>query len=925
MKTQNSANSQTETTETPVSDDRTAPPRYAIGVNRRFKNKTGATQLSHPGAWENVRMSMSELAQHHGAGYPWMFSQLDPDSPRKREFSNYAELLAADVDGGMDFAEALANPYILKHCGLIIPSASSTPEHNKFRLVFPLEQPILGSENISIALQYLIAILRVADPACKDASRFFYGAEGKTPILLQDDATLPGDFLTQAHEWDYQKSEEFRSRKDNAPEIKRFESIRDENPQEALDIAREALQTIPRRKAGTNTYPELFRMMCGVINDFGLDGERLLIEWDGGRGEWGCSIEKKIESIKKGSTNRQAGQGTLFWLAKQHGFNFPVAPRKQVATIGKGTQSSKTQKSIKQIVEQCRKILLNEDLSEVEKEIAISELADESGIKEYRLEKFLKPLRRELRKTKFDLEIKTLLLYDSAYEQYKAMMDMAVAYSVSVPTIKVCMERMKSSMRTPNVQAVSLSDRILTSINEPKEWLIKGLLGKGKTLLLNSKAKSGKSRLTSQLAYDLACAVSGQKSQFLGFDIEPGEGGVLYIHPDEDASDLDSRFLDMGYRPNSVGIDVVSDWQITQLAVLEAMLEAQKPRLVIIDSLFAVSNSAGIEEKSPEFGVLVQDLVLLMQKYGTACVLVHHSAKAADNWNANDVNAGRGSSSIGGTVWGVLNLVIPQTKDDESQRNVEVRDGTRILYGKLRGVSEEIRIKLKPNWQTSGFEVEEIDDEDSVSRKTYGERILNVLRLNAKVLPRMTAGQIIEALGGEKDLNKNSVYRALTRLHELGDIEKHWDLQNSNKYYSLSSISPTPEPTAGLSPETIDVKVVAEPEPDKPKETLRDDGTEVFLQPEPVAQQEEEIEFVSADKAIFYEDLSELSELFGTQVFTFDVAPESDITTVVVSVDSEYYLQQAQVISRDDQKITVSHTDGKKVCYDVRCLLHFND
>jgi len=297
----------------------------------------------------------------------------------------------------------------------------------------------------------------------------------------------------------------------------------------------------------------------------------------------------------------------------------------------------------------------------------------------------------------------------------------------------------------------------------------------------------------------------------------------LYIHPDEDASDLDSRFLDMGYRPNSVGIDVVSDWQITQLTVLESMLESRKPRLVIIDSLFAVSNSAGIEEKSPEFGVLVQDLVLLMQKYGTACVLVHHSAKAADNWNANDVNAGRGSSSIGGTVWGVLNLVTPQTKDDESQRNVEVRDGTRILYGKLRGVSEEIRIKLKPNWQTSGFEVEEIDDEDSVNRKTYGERILNVLNLNAKHHPKMTAGQIIDSMGGEKDLNKNSVYRALTRLHELGDIEKHWDLRNSNKYYSLPNTTPDPEPEP--EPEPVVAPTVDEPKQDvNPQQTWLEQG-----------------------------------------------------------------------------------------------------
>ena len=71
--------------------------------------------------------------------------------------------------------EALAHPFIKKHCALIYTTASHKPDWHKFRLVFLLPEYVQGADTVEACTRFLMQQLP-HDPACKDASRVFYGS-----------------------------------------------------------------------------------------------------------------------------------------------------------------------------------------------------------------------------------------------------------------------------------------------------------------------------------------------------------------------------------------------------------------------------------------------------------------------------------------------------------------------------------------------------------------------------------------------------------------------------------------------------------------------------------------------------------------------------------------------------------------------------
>lgn len=175
---------------------------YRLGINTKIVGKNGADQLSYAGAFSPASLTLAELAVHCGQkGHPWMPSVLDKGARRYQQYANYAEVLTLDVDSGLTIEEAKSNPFILEHCGLAIESASSTPILNKFRAVFPLADPIRGWQTIKTCNIYLQHLIQVADKSCKDASRFYFGATGRSPFILSDSASLPETFVQAALNW----------------------------------------------------------------------------------------------------------------------------------------------------------------------------------------------------------------------------------------------------------------------------------------------------------------------------------------------------------------------------------------------------------------------------------------------------------------------------------------------------------------------------------------------------------------------------------------------------------------------------------------------------------------------------------------------------------------------------------------------------
>ncbi|MTJ47587.1 hypothetical protein, partial [Dolichospermum sp. UHCC 0259] len=108
----------------------------------------------------------------------------------------------------LNLDEAIEHPFIKQHCALIYTTASHQPGWDKFRLVFVLPEYVQGAETVEVLTRYLMKHLP-HDPACKDASRVFYGNSQATFPLIQPHVRLPQSWIDKAVTTAFQEKIEY--------------------------------------------------------------------------------------------------------------------------------------------------------------------------------------------------------------------------------------------------------------------------------------------------------------------------------------------------------------------------------------------------------------------------------------------------------------------------------------------------------------------------------------------------------------------------------------------------------------------------------------------------------------------------------------------------------------------------------------------
>lgn len=300
---------------------------FTYGANYQVVGKIDPEKLSYRGAFKPVQGTAQDLAQHISKGHPWMPAVLDRDCRREQAKANHTEILGADIDSGMSIASAMQHPFIAQHCALAIESASSRQEHEKFRLVFRLPKAVENWQQIRICNRYLIHVLGVADPACKDASRFFFGAPGRVPFILNEGAVLHDSFMQEAIAW--HEAEESAARQEAEIRARLFAEQWSQNPDQKLDEIREALAHIAPYTPGEGRYSSLVTMAGGVLSDLGPSvGRQVLEEWDTGRGKWGKDFSRWLDSVEKTRPSKPATLGTVFYLARSEAGYTPTQPKR---------------------------------------------------------------------------------------------------------------------------------------------------------------------------------------------------------------------------------------------------------------------------------------------------------------------------------------------------------------------------------------------------------------------------------------------------------------------------------------------------------------------------------------------------------------------------------------------------------------------
>lgn len=304
---------------------------------------------------------------------------------------------------------------------------------------------------------------------------------------------------------------------------------------------------------------------------------------------------------------------------------------------------------------------------------------------------------------------------------------------------------------------------------EAESWLIPEMLPMGETVILSSLPKTGKSLL----AYDLAFSVATGE-EFIG--LKPClTGNVLIIQSDESKRSCQKRLKKRGF--DQVPSDramVMTAFALRDLARLDAIVGEFKPVLTIIDSLKSISKQSDVQENDSEFADNIYELRDLLERYDSAGVLIHHNNKSRDNKGVEKL---RGSSAIGGAVWGVWILSSASQSENASQtlsRQMEIvpRDGERKI----------LTIELVPERNTWDLIGSSITPDDELGPQ---QRIINFLTERSPT--PFEPIEICNQIGGKPD----SIRKILSRLANHGTISKRESEKNAKAhvYFIQSSAS----------------------------------------------------------------------------------------------------------------------------------------
>lgn len=253
-------------------------------------------------------------AKSNVVGSQWVLLDIDNSGKDANGEKCYEHQLTLD--------EALEHPFIKQYCALIYTTASHKPNWHKFRLVFLLPEFVPGYEIVEVLTRYLMKHLP-HDPACKDASRVFYGSTEASFPLVQPNVTLPAEWVTEAIATAQKEKFEYQQRIEAVE--KRKAELRDRAESEGWDtdaLIQQALSYIPARQPGSGNYDECIKILMALNDYYGAaEGEAIAERWSPSIKGSTWNVGAKFRSFR---SRCGISIGTLFHIAKQYGFKFPV-------------------------------------------------------------------------------------------------------------------------------------------------------------------------------------------------------------------------------------------------------------------------------------------------------------------------------------------------------------------------------------------------------------------------------------------------------------------------------------------------------------------------------------------------------------------------------------------------------------------------
>jgi hypothetical protein len=294
--------------------------KFNISINTNIINKDARNGCQRGLRWFEG-MTIERLAKAVHKGYCLNGANL-MDDYRKDENFIESEIIILDFDDEIRIEEAIANPFVQKYCFYGYTSCSHTEEHHKFRLLFKLPYSITDADLYKGLLREVGRKIGNFDKIATSCTNLFFGNTNAIDIISNPDALPIEESLIESVIAKGALENEERDRK-----IKESEAIREKRRQWLLsqgiaddtdNLIEIALSYIPQRNEGTGTYGEARDVTWALTAHYGADMAGALMEKHSpSHGKWNPA--KVANQFKAG----KIGLGTLFYLAKTHGFKFP--------------------------------------------------------------------------------------------------------------------------------------------------------------------------------------------------------------------------------------------------------------------------------------------------------------------------------------------------------------------------------------------------------------------------------------------------------------------------------------------------------------------------------------------------------------------------------------------------------------------------
>ena len=265
-------------------------------------------------------------------------------------------------------------------------------------------------------------------------------------------------------------------------------------------------------------------------------------------------------------------------------------------------------------------------------------------------------------------------------------------------------------------------------------WLVEGILPAGGFSAFTGKPKSGKSTAARHLAHAIACGESW-------LDRDTASGPTLYLALEEKVSEVRRHFMALDTPREAPLHFCFHRTPGDAVALLGETIEALKPVLVIVDTLFRFQP---VDDTSAYGAVLkaLSPLHELARETGAHVLVVHHERKA----EGEGMDRILGSTAISGTVDVMLSIErrhsdnvrvlssVGRYGEDLPETVIELRPDGSV---RLAGAADEIQERRARDavlafvTENPGATQDEIKDGIGLRWKSVRDALMALVRRNA--------------------------------------------------------------------------------------------------------------------------------------------------------------------------------------------------